>query len=80
MYTRKKPFSHIHYYAHVIYDVVRGHRPRLPSAETAPQLTAEVWKVLQMCWNQIPGSRPSMRYVSYLLSTQEQMEELGVAA
>ena len=70
---------HIRGYANVINDIVRGHRPRRPPNETAPQLSAEVWKVLQMCWSHISRERPSMQCVYHWLSIQEQIGKLEAA-
>lgn len=51
------PFSHIKNDAKVVITVVEGGRPRRTQCS---QITDDIWKVLEMCWNAEPEQRPSM--------------------
>ena len=41
----------------VISQVINGHRPQRLSE---PPLREEAWKLIDKCWDQDPGKRPSM--------------------
>lgn len=58
-FTGKLPFSYIRPDAKVIFDVIKGIRPKRPSAMEAPQLTDELWKLMTECWDPDQLKRPS---------------------
>ena len=57
IYTGHVPFHNIAYDSTVMKKVVGGSRPPRP-ADTS-LLSDEIWKVIEMCWNQEPQDRPS---------------------
>ena len=61
IYTGHIPFHHIARDITVIKTVVKGSRPPRP-ADTS-LLSDEIWKVIEMCWNQQPQDRPTAESV-----------------
>ena len=57
IYTGHVPFHGIARDITVMKKVIEGSRPSRP-ADTS-LLSDETWKVIEMCWNQEPQSRPS---------------------
>ena len=57
IYTGRIPFHKITRDSTVMKKVLEGSRPPRP-ADTS-LLSDEIWKVIEMCWNQEPQSRPS---------------------
>ncbi|KAJ7034625.1 kinase-like domain-containing protein [Mycena alexandri] len=84
MHTRSRPFHNTGFSAAVIMLVAEGHRPTRPSEEQSPQLTDELWDVIQLCWKQDWRERPTMPVVLGLLETLIRTARLkdfdGVAA
>ena len=60
IYTGHIPF-HIARDSTVIMKVLGGSRPPRPA--DASLLSDEIWKVIEMCWNQEPQDRPSAESV-----------------
>ena len=50
------PFGEAVYF-YVMNQVMRGRRPR---RQADPPLREEAWKLIERCWDQDPGIRPSM--------------------
>ncbi|TDL20602.1 kinase-like protein [Rickenella mellea] len=69
MFTAEKPFAHLHNDAAVILATIGGRRPNRPTAEKAPQLTDEIWEVIESCWAQDPDQRPTMDMVGKWLQS-----------
>jgi len=46
--------------AKAAYDILMGERPEMPGNAQVVGLTAEIWKLLEKCWHQNPGERPTM--------------------
>ena len=61
IYTGDVPFHKIVRDGTVMKKVVEGSRPPRP-ADTS-LLSNEIWKVIEMCWNQEPQDRPSAESV-----------------
>jgi len=61
IYTGHVPFDNVPRDITVMEKVVEGSRPPRP-AETS-LLSDEIWKVIEMCWNQEPQDRPSAESV-----------------
>ena len=61
IYTGHLPFHKFVRDCTVIMKVVEGSRPPRP-ADTS-LLSDEIWKVIEMCWNQEPQDRPSAESV-----------------
>ena len=61
IYTGDVPFHKIVRDSTVMMKVVEGSRPPRP-ADTS-LLSNEIWKVIEMCWNQEPQDRPSAESV-----------------
>lgn len=59
MYTCCVPFDEIVKDEVVPFEILRGKRPECPSKENAPQLTRDVWWIMQTCWNKTPEGRPA---------------------
>ncbi|KAJ7720048.1 kinase-like domain-containing protein [Mycena metata] len=58
MYTRARPFASIVWAAAVVVRVVTGKRPRRPSPDQSPQLSSEMWELIQRCWAHDYRERP----------------------
>ncbi|KAJ7025964.1 kinase-like domain-containing protein [Mycena alexandri] len=58
MYTRARPFASTAWAAAVVVRVVTGKRPRRPSKDQSPQLSSEMWDLIQLCWAQNYRDRP----------------------
>jgi hypothetical protein len=52
MYIRARPFASTAWPAAVIVRVVAGQRPPRPSEQQSPQLTSDMWDLIQLCWAQ----------------------------
>ncbi|KAJ7719280.1 kinase-like domain-containing protein [Mycena metata] len=76
MHTRARPFNNTRHSTDVILLVATGHRPPRPSREQSPQLTDELWDVIQMCWKQDWKERPTMPVVLALLETLKRTARL----
>ena len=61
IYTGHVPFHEIARDSRVMKKVLEGSRPPRP-ADTS-LLSDEIWKVIEMCWNQKPRDRPSAESV-----------------
>ena len=61
IYTGHVPFHKLVRDSTVMIKVVEGSRPPRP-ADTS-LLSNEIWKVIEMCWNQEPRDRPSAESV-----------------
>ena len=61
IYTGHFPFHKIHREIIVMMKVVEGSRPPRPADTNL--LSNEIWKVIEMCWNQEPEDRPSAESV-----------------
>jgi len=60
IYTGKKPFSNRKHDPTVIFDVIKGIRPRRPESS---EITDELWALICDCWKEDPRERPSMARV-----------------
>ena len=67
MFTRKQPFSHKRNDAAVIFEAIAGGRPHRPSYEEAPQLTDDIWNIIEQCWAHEAELRPTAATVVYWL-------------
>ena len=47
----------------VVLRILRGGRPEMPANSQAVGLTADMWKLLESCWQQNPKKRPTMEEV-----------------
>ena len=61
IYTGRIPFHNLTRDSTVMKKVLEGSRPPRP-ADTS-LLSDEIWKVIEMCWNQEPQDRPSAESV-----------------
>jgi hypothetical protein len=68
MYTNKVPYSHRRFYGGVVFDVVHGVRPPRPAASVAPQLSDEVWTLMEKGWEHDPKERPNIITVAVWLN------------
>jgi len=57
--TGRQPFHYVRPDAKVIFDVIKGVRPKRPTFEEAPQLTDELWQLMTDCWDHDQLKRPS---------------------
>jgi len=57
IFTGCIPFSHIKNDARVVIAIVEGGRPKRTQCL---QITDDIWRFLEMCWNVEPNQRPSM--------------------
>ncbi len=57
--TGLHPFHYIRPDAKVIFDVIKGVRPKRPTLKEAPQLTDELWQLMTECWDHDQLKRPS---------------------
>ena len=64
VYTGAVPFSDRHP-AEATFAIISGKRPSRP---IHPDLTEELWKLIQRCWYQDPYSRPEISEVFKVLS------------
>ncbi|TFK33162.1 kinase-like domain-containing protein [Crucibulum laeve] len=58
VYTKSIPFVHRRFIAGVLSDVIRGIRPPRPSHKKCPDLTDDIWQLIERCWKQNPKDRP----------------------
>jgi hypothetical protein len=65
MFTGRVPFCHLRSDAAVLFTLMKGEMPRRGSY---PEVTPEVWAVLQRCWNYEPAHRPPMHSLSLTLN------------
>jgi len=47
----------------VVYMVLGGERPKRPEGDEGKLFTDEIWEVLESCWKNQPGDRPSARAI-----------------
>jgi hypothetical protein len=62
VFTGKVPFEEKRDEA-VVLHIVRGGRPEVPQDAQALGLTAEMWELLESCWQQNPKKRPTVQQV-----------------
>ncbi|KAJ7585365.1 kinase-like domain-containing protein [Mycena floridula] len=74
IYTKKQPFAHRKFYGPVVYEVMQGIRPPRPS--NCPQLTDDIWRLIQSCWEQDPQNRPTIEMVRAWIRVLSQMNSL----
>ncbi|KAF9447999.1 kinase-like protein, partial [Macrolepiota fuliginosa MF-IS2] len=60
IFTGKIPFCEIHNDITVLYKVMRGIRPTRPAYEMAPELTNDIWEIMQDCWSATSANRPTV--------------------
>lgn len=60
------PFLRYHGYA-VVVRILKGERPRRPQGEEGGWFTADIWNILERCWQPSPGERPSVKLVLHCL-------------
>jgi hypothetical protein len=65
MFTGRVPFCHLRSDAAVLFSLMKG---AIPRRESYPEVTPEVWAVLQRCWNYEPAHRPPMHSLSLTLN------------
>jgi len=51
----------------VVYIVLGGERPKRPEGDEGRLFTDGIWEVLERCWKQKPGDRPSVKAVLRVL-------------
>jgi len=66
--TNRLPFYEIWNDAAVVLRVTKGFRPTRPPLDQAPELSNEIWEVMESCWNSNPIERPSVNQVAERLS------------
>jgi serine/threonine protein kinase len=67
IFTECVPFSYVEFDASVILFVVSGGRPK---REHCPQISDDVWCILEQCWSPDPNRRLSMTAIFGLLGSQ----------
>jgi Protein tyrosine and serine/threonine kinase len=67
------PFSHIKSDARVIFFVTSGRRPK---RQQYPQISNDVWRMLEGCWDVEPNRRPSMATFYRFLESQATRAQL----
>ncbi|KAJ7609509.1 kinase-like domain-containing protein [Roridomyces roridus] len=74
MHTRTQPFASLTWPASVVVHVVsaRG-RPLRPSVEQSPQLSDEMWELIQSCWKHEWDRRPTMKAIAAWLAVLERV-------
>jgi hypothetical protein len=63
IFTGRLPYSHIKFDTAVILSVMRGGRP---VSQTCPEISTEVWSILERCWDIDAEKRPSMHALTFL--------------
>ncbi|KAB5593151.1 Tyrosine kinase family catalytic domain containing protein [Ceratobasidium theobromae] len=66
------PFAEMRNDMQVISAVLMGRLPRRPPAEDAPQLSDELWELMNGCWDQDRNARPSASQVLETVRTMSQ--------
>ena len=61
IYTGRLPFHNVTRDSTVMKKVLEGSRPPRPT--DTGLLSNEIWKVIEMCWNQEPQDRPNAELV-----------------
>uniref|UniRef100_A0A8B9FNB7 Receptor-interacting serine/threonine-protein kinase 4 n=1 Tax=Amazona collaria TaxID=241587 RepID=A0A8B9FNB7_9PSIT len=60
--TQKKPFAEENNILHIMVKVVKGHRPELPAvSKSRPHSCNNLIKLMQKCWQDDPGERPTFK-------------------
>uniref|UniRef100_A0A8C5X0Z3 Receptor-interacting serine/threonine-protein kinase 4 n=1 Tax=Malurus cyaneus samueli TaxID=2593467 RepID=A0A8C5X0Z3_9PASS len=60
--TQKKPFAEENNILHIMVKVVKGHRPELPAvSKSRPHSCNNLIKLMQKCWQDDPGERPTFQ-------------------
>ncbi|NXI42514.1 RIPK4 kinase, partial [Galbula dea] len=63
--TQKKPFAEENNILHIMVKVVKGHRPELPAlSKSRPQSCNNLIKLMQKCWQDDPGERPTFQEIT----------------
>ncbi|NXQ33527.1 RIPK4 kinase, partial [Alaudala cheleensis] len=63
--TQKKPFAQENNILHIMVKVVKGHRPELPAvSKSRPQSCNNLIKLMQKCWQDDPGERPTFQEIT----------------
>ncbi|KAJ7642205.1 kinase-like domain-containing protein [Roridomyces roridus] len=80
MHTRMQPFASLTWPASVVVHVVsaRG-RPLRPSVEQSPQLSDEMWELIQSCWRHEWVRRPTMEAVTAWLAVLERVRAMDAS-
>lgn len=58
----------------MIFEAVEGRRPRRPLPHVAPQLTDDIWRIMEHCWTHEAKDRPTADVVFHWLETLEELE------
>ncbi|EOA96738.1 Receptor-interacting serine/threonine-protein kinase 4, partial [Anas platyrhynchos] len=67
--TQKKPFAEENNILHIMVKVVKGHRPELPAvSKSRPHSCNNLIKLMQKCWQDDPGERPTFQGIRSVLS------------
>lgn len=62
VFTGRIPFEE-HRDEIVVLHILQGDRPEIPQNAQDSDLTAEMWTLLESCWQHNPNRRPTMRKV-----------------
>ncbi|NXH29006.1 RIPK4 kinase, partial [Myiagra hebetior] len=63
--TQKKPFAEENNILHIMVKVVKGHRPELPAvSKSRPHSCNNLIKLMQKCWQDDPGERPTFQEIT----------------
>jgi serine/threonine protein kinase len=69
VHANANPLSlHIGYSEFVKFVAIDGHRPERPDGDEVPQLTDDIWRVAERCWEGKPASRPSIDNVCDMIA------------
>lgn len=63
VFTGEVPFRDLKWNEVVALHISQGDRPKMPRNAHEVGLTVEMWELLESCWQQDPGKRPTMREV-----------------
>ncbi len=64
VFTNQLPFHEARTDVAVLLRLNKGLRPSKPSPDQASELSAEIWEIMERCWNQSPDERPSVDQVA----------------
>ncbi|KDQ53643.1 hypothetical protein JAAARDRAFT_137090 [Jaapia argillacea MUCL 33604] len=61
------PFTELRDEVAIISLIKSGNTPTRPP-DTTPQLSDEIWSIIESCWSYVPRNRPSVTYLLHVLS------------
>ena len=63
IFTGQIPFVEQENATEVVFQILRGDRPKMPKNAREVGLTVEIWNLIESCWRQDPKRRPTIEEI-----------------